>query len=56
MDKSRAEELLRELDDGWRLNPDVHLERTYDRYGSGALSSGSEPAGNSVQEARTLPA
>ena len=29
MEKSRAEELLRELDDGWRLNPDGHLERTY---------------------------
>ena len=29
MDKSRAQELLRELDDGWRLNPEGHLERTY---------------------------
>jgi 4a-hydroxytetrahydrobiopterin dehydratase len=29
MEKPRAEELLRELDEGWRLNPDGHLERTY---------------------------
>lgn len=29
MEKSRAEELLRELDDGWRLNPDGHLVRAY---------------------------
>ena len=29
MESSRAEELLRELDDGWRLNADGHLERTY---------------------------
>ena len=29
MAKSRAEELLRDLDDGWRLNPDGHLERAY---------------------------
>jgi len=29
MEKSRAEELLRELDDGWRLNPEGHLERAY---------------------------
>lgn len=29
MEKSRAEELLRELDDGWRLNADGHLERAY---------------------------
>ena len=29
MDRSRAEELLGELDDGWRLNPDGHLERAY---------------------------
>lgn len=29
MEKSRAEELLRELDDGWGLNPDGHLERAY---------------------------
>jgi 4a-hydroxytetrahydrobiopterin dehydratase len=29
MDGSRAEELLGELDDGWRLNPDGHLERGY---------------------------
>ena len=29
MEESRAEELLRELDDGWRLNPDGHLERVY---------------------------
>ena len=29
MVKSRAEELRRELDDGWRLNPDGHLERAY---------------------------
>jgi 4a-hydroxytetrahydrobiopterin dehydratase len=27
--KNRAEELLRELDDGWRLNADGHLERAY---------------------------
>ena len=25
----RAQALLRELDDGWRLNADGHLERTY---------------------------
>ena len=29
MEESRAEELLRELDDGWRLHPDGHLERAY---------------------------
>ena len=29
MEKSRAEELLRELDDGWHLNPDGHLECAY---------------------------
>lgn len=29
MERIRAEELLRELDDGWRLNADGHLDRTY---------------------------
>lgn len=29
MEKSRAEAMLRELDDGWRLNPEGHLERAY---------------------------
>ena len=29
MEQSRAQELLRELDEGWRLNPDDHLERAY---------------------------
>ena len=29
MEKPRAEELLRELDEDWGLNPDGHLERTY---------------------------
>lgn len=29
MEESRAHELLRELDEGWRLNPDGHLERAY---------------------------
>jgi 4a-hydroxytetrahydrobiopterin dehydratase len=29
MEKSRAETLLRELDQGWRLNPAGHLERAY---------------------------
>ena len=29
MEKNRAEALLRELDQGWRLNPDGHLERVY---------------------------
>ena len=29
MQKSRAEELRRELDEGWRLNPNSHLERAY---------------------------
>jgi len=29
MERSRAEALLRELDDGWRLNGAGHLERTY---------------------------
>ncbi|MBW2376851.1 MAG: 4a-hydroxytetrahydrobiopterin dehydratase, partial [Deltaproteobacteria bacterium] len=29
MEKPRADELLRELDEGWCLNPDGHLERTY---------------------------
>lgn len=29
MAKDRAEELLRELDDGWRLNAAGHLERAY---------------------------
>ena len=27
--KDRAQVLLRELDDGWRLNADDHLERAY---------------------------
>ena len=27
--KSRAEDLLRELDEGWRLNASGHLERAY---------------------------
>ena len=29
MDENRAKELLGELDDGWRLNQDGHLERAY---------------------------
>lgn len=29
MAKERAEELLREVDEGWALNADGHLERTY---------------------------
>ena len=29
MDESRANELVRELDDGWHLNADGHLERLY---------------------------
>ena len=29
MEKPRAEELLRELEEGWGLNSDGHLERTY---------------------------
>jgi 4a-hydroxytetrahydrobiopterin dehydratase len=29
MEESHAEQLLRELDDGWRLNPDGHLARAY---------------------------
>jgi len=29
MAKNRAEDLLRQLDEGWRLNADGHLERTY---------------------------
>ena len=29
MERRRAEELLRELDEGWGLNADGHLERTY---------------------------
>jgi 4a-hydroxytetrahydrobiopterin dehydratase len=29
MERIRAEELLRELHDGWRLNADGHLDRTY---------------------------
>jgi 4a-hydroxytetrahydrobiopterin dehydratase len=29
MQTSRAEALLRELDEGWRLNPEGHLERAY---------------------------
>lgn len=29
MDRARAEELLREIDEGWALNADGHLERTY---------------------------
>lgn len=29
MDHARAEELLREIDGGWALNADGHLERTY---------------------------
>jgi len=29
MAKDRANALLRELDEGWRLNPDGHLERAY---------------------------
>jgi 4a-hydroxytetrahydrobiopterin dehydratase len=29
MQKSRAEELRRELDEEWRLNPNGHLERAY---------------------------
>jgi 4a-hydroxytetrahydrobiopterin dehydratase len=29
MERARAEELLRELDEGWRLNSEGHLERTY---------------------------
>jgi 4a-hydroxytetrahydrobiopterin dehydratase len=29
MERGRADELLRELDDGWSVNPDGHLERTY---------------------------
>ena len=29
MERFRAEELLLELDDGWQLNSDPHLQRTY---------------------------
>lgn len=29
MDETRAKELLRELEDGWRLNTGGHLEREY---------------------------
>lgn len=29
MERARAEALLGELDEGWRLNPEGHLERTY---------------------------
>jgi len=29
VEKQRAEELLHELDEGWHLNADGHLERTY---------------------------
>ncbi len=29
MDETRAKELLRELEDGWRLNTEGHLEREY---------------------------
>ena len=29
MERSRSGELLQELDEGWRLNPDGHLERAY---------------------------
>ena len=29
MERTEAEALLRELDDGWALNADGHLERTY---------------------------
>jgi len=29
MDRERAEELLRDVDEGWGLNADGHLERTY---------------------------
>jgi 4a-hydroxytetrahydrobiopterin dehydratase len=29
MEQSRAKELLRELDDGWLLNGNGHLERVY---------------------------
>lgn len=30
LERSRAEELLRELDAGWRLNGEGHLEREYE--------------------------
>jgi 4a-hydroxytetrahydrobiopterin dehydratase len=29
MEENRAKELLRELDDGWQLNSEGHLERVY---------------------------
>ena len=29
MEESRAKEILRELDDGWLLNSEGHLERVY---------------------------
>lgn len=29
MSKEKAEEMLRELDEGWHLNDDGHLERAY---------------------------
>jgi len=29
MERHRANELLRELDEGWKLNAEGHLERTY---------------------------
>jgi len=29
MERTRAEELVRELDEGWALNADGHLQRTY---------------------------
>jgi 4a-hydroxytetrahydrobiopterin dehydratase len=30
VEPQRAEELLRELDEGWRLNADGHLERSFE--------------------------
>ena len=46
MGESRAKELLGELDDGWRLNQDSHLERgyTFDNFGE-AMAFANKVAG-----------
>jgi len=51
MERSRAEALLRELGDGWQLNPEGHLERTYSVENfAGAMAFGNKVADIAEQE------
>ena len=51
MDEMRAKELLRELEDGWQLNTEGHLEREYRLQDfKAAMALANEAAGVAEQE------